>query len=192
MGGGGGKFLLEMGEKPGIGGFFYNGGDGEFSKSLYIVGRGLLTPPLFYEDPPILPTHHSNFVQSPFHFPVIPNPHPTVLSVVLFLWLNGWSHHIWYAILLNDDIDLHMLGLVTLLLEGPWCVFYAIRHQVYWGLKHKVVCCWYSDLISHAQTQKHRQHTQRTVNWHTHINIYLHHLLCAQSSKLCHIKWLNE
>ena len=21
---------------------------------------------------------------------------------------------------------------------GPWCVFYAIRHQVYWGLTHTI------------------------------------------------------
>ena len=28
-------------------------GDGEFSKSLYIVGRGVLTS-LFYEDPPYI------------------------------------------------------------------------------------------------------------------------------------------
>ena len=35
------------------GGWFYNGGM-ENGKSLYIVGRGVLTP-LFYEDPAILP-----------------------------------------------------------------------------------------------------------------------------------------
>ena len=37
-----------------MGGLFYNGGDG---KSLYIVGRGVLTP-LLYEDP-----HH----YTPYH-----------------------------------------------------------------------------------------------------------------------------
>ena len=48
--------------EPGMGGGvgFIMGGDGEFSKSLYIVGRGVLTP-LFYEDPPILPTPHLHF-----------------------------------------------------------------------------------------------------------------------------------
>ena len=34
--------------------WFYNGRDGKSLKSLYIVGRGVLTP-LFYEDLPILP-----------------------------------------------------------------------------------------------------------------------------------------
>ena len=43
-----------------MGGWFCNG-DGKFLKSMYIVGRGLLT--LVYEDPPILPTTpFSNFV----------------------------------------------------------------------------------------------------------------------------------
>ena len=46
-------------------------------------------------------------------------------------------------------------------------------------------------LLSHTQTQKHTQHTQGPVDWHTHINIYLHHLLCAHSSYLCYIKCLR-
>ena len=74
---------------------------------IYIVCRGFLTP-LFYEDPPILPTPpFSNFVYPPlpcclqppfpplligaappmFSTPV-GNPVPTAYSVVLFLWLS--------------------------------------------------------------------------------------------------------
>ena len=30
-------------------------------------------------------------------------------------------------------MDLHLLSVGTLVLEGPWCVFYAIKWQVYWG-----------------------------------------------------------
>ena len=55
---GDGKFLLEMGGKPGMGGW-------EIFKSLYMVGRGLLTP-LFYDLPPppyIAYPLFSNFVQ---------------------------------------------------------------------------------------------------------------------------------
>ena len=55
-----------------------------------------------------------------------PPPTLSVLSVVLFLWLNGWLHHIWFAIFLNDNMDLHMTNLGTLVSEWPWCVFYAI------------------------------------------------------------------
>ena len=39
---------------------------------------------------------------------------------------------------------------------------------------------------------KHTRHTQGPVDWHTHINVYLHHLLCAQSSYLYYIKWLKK
>ena len=64
-------------------------------------------------------------------FSVTFNHHPTALSIVLFLWLNGWLCHIWCAILLNDIMDLPMLSLdslrtlVLLYLDpkGPWCVF---------------------------------------------------------------------
>ena len=98
----------------------------------------MLTP-LFYEDPLkyCLPLSlFSNFIQPPptFLSSPTPTPTPTVLSVVLFLWMNGWSRHIWCAILLNGDMDLHMSSFRTLLPERPWCMFYAIRCQVYWGL----------------------------------------------------------
>ena len=140
-----------------------------------------INPQLFQ----ILPNPPPTFLSSP-------TPSPTFLSVVLFLWLNGWSHHIWYAILLNDDMDLHMSNLGTLLPEGSSCVFYAIRDQVYWGLRHNVVFYWCSDLISHTQTRKLTRHTQWPADWHIHINIYLDHLLCARSSYLYYITWLNE
>ena len=65
--------------------------------------------------------------------------------------------HIWCAILLNDIMDLHMSSF------GSWCVFYATRRQVCWGLTHNVVFCWYSNLISHTQT-----HTHTNTHTHTH------------------------
>ena len=77
-----------------------------------------------------------------------PTPTLTALSVVLFLWLNGWSHHIYCATLFNV-MELHMSSLGNLVPEGPWCMFYALRCQVYWSLTH-MVFCWYSDLISHT------------------------------------------
>ena len=58
---------------------------------------------------------------------------PTAFSVVLFLWLNGWSCHIWCAILFNNNMDLHMSSLDTLVPQRPWWVFYATRCQVYWS-----------------------------------------------------------
>ena len=87
---------------------------------------------------------------------------------------------------------LHMSSLGTLLPGGPWCVFYAKRHQLYWGLTYNVAFCWYSDLISHKHihTLKDTQYTQGPVDWHIHINIYLHHLLCAHNSYLYYTEWI--
>ena len=141
--------------------------------SLYLVGRRVLyclpPPPFFLFQ--ILSNPLSPASLSP------PTSTPTVLSVVLLLWLNGWSCHIWCAILLNDNMNLHMSSLGTLIPEGPWCVFYATRHKVYWDLTYNVVFYWYSDLI--PQTHKRTQHTWWPVDWQTHINVHLHHLLCA-------------
>ena len=155
-----GWFLLEMGGSQRFFGFIMWG----MIKSPYIISRGVLTP-LFYEDSPILPPPHpfSSFVPPP-PTPLSPlTSTPTVLSVVLFLWLNVWSHHIWCAILHNENMDLHTSSLVTLVPEGTWRVFYATRCKVYWALTHNVVFYWYSDLISHTQTHKYTQHTQGLV-----------------------------
>ena len=54
--------------------------------SRIIFGRGFLTP-LFYEEPPLLPTPPlSNFVR------------PSALFVSMFLWLNRWLRQIWCVI----------------------------------------------------------------------------------------------
>ena len=118
------------------------------------------------------------------------------LQLYLFLWLNGWSRHVWYAILLNVFMNLRMSILGTLVPEGPWCVFHATRHHLHWGLFF-----WYSDLIldtththTHTHTRTHTHtHTTHSVTSrlnHTHINIYLYQLLCAHSSYLCYIEWI--
>ena len=116
--------------KSGMEGVGFIMGDGKFLLSLHSWQKG--SNPLFMKTlyclllPPF-----SNFVQilSPLLFLTST---PTALSVVLFLWLNGWSCHIWCAILLSDNM------------------FYATRHHVYWGLTY-VVFYWYSD-ITNKQT----------------------------------------
>ena len=105
-----------------------------------IVGREILTP-LFYENlpPPAPDIPYSFFCQilSNFlpPFSVASNPHPTALSVVWFIWLNGWSRHIWCAILLND-MNVHMSSLralicvlcnkMSILLRSDTCVFLLV------------------------------------------------------------------
>ena len=115
-----------------------------------------------------------------------PTSTPTVFSVVLLLWLNGWSCHIWCAILLNNNMDLHMSSLGTR--RTLTCVLCKNES----GLPRSDICSFLLVLwFDITNTQTHIQHTQRPVDWHTHINEYLHHLLCAQSSYLYYIKWLN-
>ena len=85
-------------------------------------------------------------------------PAPTVLSVVMFLWLNGWSCHIWCAILINHNMDLYMSSLGTLIPEGPWCVFHATRQKVYWSLKFTLI--WYQSHTTHTTLSGHSRLTQ--------------------------------
>ena len=163
-----------------------------FAYSVYIVGRGVLTPP-----PPNLWRPHciaysslfSSFVQPVPPLLKLPTLDPTAPFVALFLvlfWLNRCSLHIWLAILLNDIVDIHISILGTFVPERRWCVFYATRRQVYWGLTHNKILFWYSDLISHTQTHT-RTKTHNTLRGQwllTHINIYAHQLLYAHSSYL--------
>ena len=152
---------------------------------------------------PILP-NLPLFKFCPTHLSFTSNTHPTFLSVVLSHWPNGWSRHVWCAILLNGNRDLHMSSFGTLVPEWPRCVFYATKQGV------KVPEVWHimwfftgTQILYHTHTQTHTQththththtnththththtHTQGPVDRHAHINIYLHHLLCAHSSYL--------
>ena len=137
----------------------------------------MLTP-LFYED-----QSFSNLYTPPF----LLSPTPSPLFFLLFCFF-GWISDYTTFVVLFYLMDLRVSSLGTLVPEGSWFVFYATRFQVYWGLTHNVDFYWYSDLI--WQTHKHRQHTRGQGDWNTHINIYLHHLLRAQSSYLYYIKWL--
>ena len=143
---------------------------------------------LIYEDPSyityILLFKFSNFVQLPPTSLSPPTSTPTVLSLDLFLWLNRWSHHSWCDILHNDDVDLHLSSLGTLVPKRPWHVFYATRHKVYGGLTHNVFFYWYSDVvITHTNTHN----TLRPVDWHTHkIYIFTPPVLCSQQLPLLH------
>ena len=88
--------------------------------------------------------------------------------VAFFLWLNGWLHHIWCVILLNDIMDLHMLNLGTLVTQASCSVFYATRGQftniyhMIWFFANTVI--WYYTLINEDM-----QHIQRPIDWNTHI-----------------------
>ena len=111
------EIFTRNGKKPGMGGLvlfgFIMGGWEIFKVSSHSWWRGAnppvlwrLLPYIAYSLPPFQflsnppPPHPTSL--SP------PTPTPTVFSVILLLWLNGWLQHIWCAILLNVNIDLHM------------------------------------------------------------------------------------
>ena len=107
-----------------------------------------------------------------------------VLSVMLFLWLNGWSRHISCAILLNDNMGVHISSLGILVPERSWCVSFAIRCQIYWGLTHNVVFYWYPDLISH--TQAHTAHSGASRLTHPYKYMFAPSVVCSQQLPLLH------
>ena len=78
-----------------------------------IVGSGALAS-LFYEDPSIYCLSLLFQILSNSSSLLPSTPTPTAHSVVLFLWLKGWSRHIWCAILLNI-MDVQMSSLRTLM-----------------------------------------------------------------------------
>ena len=74
------------------------------------------TPCPYIAYPPPSP-HFKILSNHPFH--VASNSTLTAPFVVLFLWLNGWSRHIWCNVLYNDNMDLNISSFGTLV-SGPY------------------------------------------------------------------------
>ena len=83
------------------------------SKAVFIVGRGVLTSPLPLRSSLYYLSLLFKFCPGP---PSLLVPTPTSIGhpVVLFIFLDGWFCHLWYAILLNKTMDVHMSTLRTL------------------------------------------------------------------------------
>ena len=138
--GGDGKFLLEMGGSQEWGGWFYNRGDGKF----------LWRPPyIVYPCPNFKFCWTSPLLLCHFQLP---------LQLSCFF---GWIGDRDCAILLNDNMDLHMSDLGTLVPKGPWCVFYATRCQVFWALTQCgiLLVLWFD--ITHTHNHTNIQSTLR-------------------------------
>ena len=85
----------------------------------------------------------------PIFFKFLPTPFPPTSTLTTFLlsWFFDLAGDLvafdvlfylivlWYVMIKA----LHTLSLGTIVPEGPCCVFYVIRRQVYWGLVHNVV-----------------------------------------------------
>ena len=145
---GGWKIFTTNGGEARNGGLVLKWGDEKFSSFFFHSWQKGVNPTIMWRPPYI--------AYPPPLFPILSNSTPTALPVVLFLWLNEWSCHIRCTILLNDNMDLHMSSLGTAVPEGPWCVFFATRHQVYWGMTHHVfftcTLIWYH---THKHTNTH-------------------------------------
>ena len=84
-------------------------------------------------------------------------------------------------------MDLQMSSLSTLVPEGPWCVFYLTRCQVYQGLANNMVFYWYSDLISpHTNTQTHTVHSGASRQTDPYKYIFITPVMCSQQLPLLH------
>ena len=126
------EIFTRQGGKPGRGrggggvGFLMEGWE-IFKVSFHSWWRGANLPILWR--PPYIATPLFKFCPIPSHTSFLPpTPTLTVLFIVIFLWLNGWS-------------------------EWSWCMFYATRRQVGWGVTHNMVL------------------TGTLIWYHTHTNI---------------------
>ena len=156
MGGGNGNFLKKVSSQS------WQRGDNPFYEDyLYIV----------YPPPPSFP----NFAQ--------PTPLP-ISHFPVTSWFPSLSGDIWCAILLNHNMGLHMLSLVIFSPDGPWCVFHATRHQVYWGLTHNVAFYWV--YITHTNTQMHTAHSGVGRLTHSYKYIFTPPVMCSQQLPLLH------
>ena len=116
-----------------------------------------LSPPFFKCCPPFdLLSTRMTFLSSNLHF------HALFFLLSCFI---SWAEWVITPLLMCYFMIIPIYICQALVLStwrtlmGPWCVFYATRHQVYWGLTHNVVFYWYSDLISHT---------------HKHANLYIY------------------
>ena len=116
--------------------------------------------------------------RSPFiDYPFASNP-TTAHSIVLFLWLNGWSRPNWCATFLNDIKNVQMLTFRTLMHVLYKKVSSLLRPETWCGF------CWYSDLISHTQTGTTHLGASRPA--HPCKYIFTPTVTCSQQLSLLH------
>ena len=159
--------------------------NGSYTYAFLVKGS---EPLCFLTTPPLLPTHHfSNSVQLP-----LPHFHQRSLPLLIMLpFFQGWMGD---PAVFDVLFYLMISWMYTCRALRPWCMFYATMRQVYWVLTPDVAFFLYSDLISDIHTHKHThkdtQHTSGPVDWRTHVNVYLHQVLCAHSSYLYCNEWI--
>ena len=118
-------------------------------------------------------------------FPNFFHPH-----YALSLWLHVWSHHIYCFILLNNIVNINLLSLGNLVLAAYFCVFYAIRHQIYWrfdtnDMDFPSTLIWY-----HIHRQTYRRHTCTNRLAHIYKYISTPPVRCTQQLHVLH--WMTN
>ena len=102
-----------------------------------IVGRRILNP-LFYEGPlhclPLFFKFCQNPAPPPCHLQSL-----TLLLILLSCFFDWMDHCATFDVLFYLMISYQWMCISGAL--GPWYVFYATRHQVYWGLTHDLAFC---------------------------------------------------
>ena len=142
--------------------------------SLFTSWQKGAKPPISWRPPsPTLPIHLFQVLSNTPPHHSTPPTH-TVLSAVLFLWLNGWFRHIWCAIYL---MILWIYTTFTFMQQG-------IKFTEVWQT-HNLVFYWYSDLISHT-TNTHSTFWSQDTSIRTYIYTTCHVLTAATSMNLNH------
>ena len=109
---------------------------------------------MFWRPPYIAYPQFLKFCPMPSPFPVASNPQPPLFIPLSFFF--GWMD-------ICDTFDVLFYLMIswmdTCWALGPWCMFYATRCHVFWGLTYDVVFCWHSDLLSHTNTHTQKHNT---------------------------------
>ena len=120
------------------------------------------TCPIFFATPPF-----KFCLPSSLHLPCcLQSPPPLLILLPCFFdWMGDRATF-------DVPFSLMISWMYTCRALRPWCMFYAARRQVYWGLTCGFLLVHWFD-ITHSQTHtcKDTQHTQGPVYWHTHINV---------------------
>ena len=80
-------------------------------------------------------------------------------------------------------MDLQISNLCTLAPEGPCCVFYATRHDVYWDLTYCsfLQIPWFDITHTNTYMQRHTTHSVANILTYQHIKyISTSHVMCSQ------------
>ena len=119
-------------------------------------------------------------MKTPLYWLILPPflqlPPPLFFLLSCFFWLNKWSCHVWCAILLNGDMNLHISSLGTLVPKGDWFVFYAtilLRSNAECGF---LLVLWFS--ITHMQTHTHTHTLHSGASRLTHLYKYIFYTTC--------------